>query len=263
MPYIHGHHESVLRSHTWRTVANSAPHLLEHLRPGQRVLDVGCGPGTITAEIAGLVAPGEVIGVDASEEVLERARRHAAESGVEVTYQVADAFALPFADDSFDVVHAHQVLQHVPDPVAMIREMRRVARPGGVVALREGDYGALTWFPPSEGLEEWRHLYHDVSAANGVEADAGRHVLSWALAAGFSEVRPTASVWCFATPEDRAWWSSLWADRVVASEFARQAKEYGLADDVALEALRDAWRAWGAAPDGWYTSVHGEVIATA
>src|SRR5674476_1594575 len=150
--YTHGHHESVLRSHSWRTAANSAAHLLPYLREGQRLLDVGCGPGTITVDLAAHVAPGPVIGVDTSAEVLERARRHAAELGAPVSFQVGDVYALDFPDASFDVVHAHQVLQHLTDPVAALREIRRVTRPGGVVALREGDYGAMTWYPPSAGI---------------------------------------------------------------------------------------------------------------
>ncbi len=263
--YTHGHHESVLRSHSWRTAENSAAHLLPHLRPGLRLLDVGCGPGTITTDLAALVAPGEVIGVDTSEAVLETARARAADAGATVTFQVGDAYALDLPDDSFDVVHAHQVLQHLTDPVAAVREMRRVTRPGGVVALRESDYGAMTWYPASPGLEEWRHLYHEVTTSNGAQADAGRRLLSWTLQAGFTpdQVTPGAGVWCFASPADRLWWSSLWAERVVASDFARQAREYGLADDVALETLRDAWEAWGGEPDGWYATLHGEVVARA
>src|SRR5665648_337353 len=128
--YTHGHHESVLRSHSWRTAANSAAHLLPHLREGQRLLDVGCGPGTITVDLAAHVAPGQVIGVDTSAEVLERARRHAAELGAPVSFQVGDVYALDFPDASFDVVHAHQVLEHLADPVAALREIRRVIRPG-------------------------------------------------------------------------------------------------------------------------------------
>ncbi len=261
--YTHGHHASVLRSHSWRTAENSAAHLLPQLQPGQRLLDVGCGPGTITVDLARRVAPGEVIGIDASEAVLDTARAHAADAGIEVTFAVGDAYALEFPDASFDVVHAHQVLQHLTDPVAALREMRRVTRPGGVVALRESDYGAMTWYPSSPGLEEWRHLYHEVTTANRAQADAGRRLLSWTLQAGFTpdQVTPSAGVWCFATPEDRLWWSSLWAERVVESDFARQAREYGLADDVALESLRDAWEAWGAEPDGWYATLHGEVLA--
>lgn len=261
--YTHGHHPSVLRSHTWRNVENSATYLVPHLAAGASLLDVGCGPGTLTVDLARRVAPGRVVGVDAAEGVLDRARAHADEEGVEVDFQVGDVYDLPFVDDVFDVVHAHQVLQHLSDPVRALREMRRVTRPGGVVAVRDADYGAFTWFPASEGLEEWRHLYREVTSANKAECDAGRRLLAWARAAGFEEISPSASVWCFATEAEREWWSSLWAERTLHSDFARQARELGLADDVALEELHDAWLAWGAEPDGWFLVPHGEVIARA
>jgi ubiquinone/menaquinone biosynthesis C-methylase UbiE len=133
--YTHGHHESVLRSHKWRTVDNSAAYLAPHLTTGISVLDVGCGPGTITADIGRRVAPGRVLGIDASAKVIEEARRDAA-GGSNVEFSVGDLCALPIDDDTFDIVHAHQVLQHLPDPVAALREMKRVCKPGGLVAAR-------------------------------------------------------------------------------------------------------------------------------
>jgi len=127
--YVHGHHESVLRSHRWRTAENSAGYLLPHLAPGMRLLDVGCGPGTITVDLARLVEPGEAVGVDAVEEPLGEARASAATAGVtNVSFQVADGMALPFEDGTFDVVHAHQVLQHVPDPVGVLQIGRASCR---------------------------------------------------------------------------------------------------------------------------------------
>lgn len=262
--YTHGHHESVLRSHRWRTAENSAPHLLPELRPGLRLLDVGCGPGTITADLAGLVAPGEVVGIDRAESVLDAARS-AADGVANLRFEVADVMALPYDDDTFDVVHAHQVLQHLGDPVGALREMRRVTRPGGIVAVRDSDYAAMTWYPASRGLDDWLALYHEVTASNGAEADAGRRLLSWVREAGFDPagITPSAATWCYASPEDRAWWSDLWAERVTASDFARQAVDRGLADDVALEALAEAWRAWGASDDGWFAILHGQVLARA
>ena len=117
MTYTHGHHESVLRSHKWRTVDNSAAYLAPHLTSGTSVLDLGCGPGTITADIGRRVAPGRVLGIDASADVIEEARRDAG-GGPNVEFSVGDLYALEMDDDTFDVVHAHQVLQHLPDPVA-------------------------------------------------------------------------------------------------------------------------------------------------
>jgi SAM-dependent methyltransferase len=262
--YTHGHHESVLRSHRWRTAANSAAYLLPHLAPGLDLLDVGCGPGTLTCDLARAVTPGRTVGLDAAPEVVELARAEAAGRGVaSVTFEVADLFALPFPDDSFDVVHAHQVLQHVADPVGALVEMRRVCRPGGVVAARDGDYPAFTYAPAEPDLDRAIAAYGEVTRANRANWDAGRHLFGWAHAAGFTEVAPSASVWCFATDEDRAWWGGLWADRVTQSAWADQLIDYGIADRSDLQAFADGWRRWAASPDGWFAVLHGEIVAAA
>ena len=258
--YTHGHHESVLRSHKWRTAANSAAYLLPEIRAGQSLLDVGCGPGTITVDLARLVAPGLVVGIDPGGAVLEGARQAAAQAGVEVRFEVGDIYRLAEPDASFDVVHAHQVLQHLPDPVEALRQMRRLCAPGGVVAARDGDYAAMTWYPRVPVLDRWLELYEQVARINGGEPDAGRRLLGWARAAGFAEVRPSASVWCYATPGDRDWWGRMWADRIVSSALAEQAIVAGLATAIELQELSDGWRAWAASPDGWFAVLNGEVL---
>ncbi|MFI6348109.1 class I SAM-dependent methyltransferase [Streptomyces sp. NPDC050560] len=259
--YTHGHHESVLRAHTWRTAANSAAYLLGSLRPHMRVLDVGCGPGTITADLAELVPDGHVTGIDSTEDILAKARATAAERGLaNVDFVAGDVHALDHPDDTFCVVHAHQVLQHVGDPVQALREMRRVCKPGGYVAVRDADYSAMTWYPRSPGMDAWRDLYRRVARANGGEPDAGPRLKSWAMAAGFTDITTTASTWCFSSEEERAWWSALWADRTTASSYAGRAVGGGHATRADLESVAAAWRAWGAAPDGWLGILHGEIL---
>jgi SAM-dependent methyltransferase len=261
--YTHGHHESVLRSHRSRTAANSAGYLLARLRPGLDLLDVGCGPGTITADLAELVAPGRVVAVDSEPTVLDDARAVARERGItNITFAVGDVDELEAADRSFDVVHAHQVLQHLIDPVAALREMRRVCRPDGVVAARDSDYAAMTWYPAVPALDRWQALYHEVTRGNGAEADAGRRLASWAHAAGFTDVRCSASAWCFATPDERGWWSGVWAERVVASRLAEQAVDRGLATRADLEEIASGFREWAAHPDAWFAVLHGEILCT-
>jgi SAM-dependent methyltransferase len=261
--YVHGHHESVLRSHRTRTAANSAAFLLPHLREDMSLLDVGCGPGTITVELAGILASGTVVGVDAAPQALAAARDHARDTR-NVRFEQADVYHLPYPDEAFDVVYAHQVLQHLADPIAALREMRRVTKRGGLVAARDSDYASMTWYPLSAGLERWNDLYHQMTRAGGFEPDAGRRLLSWALAAGFdvANVTASASSWCFTSPAERLWWADTWAQRCVASNFAALAKTAGLADDAALESLADSWRIWAGAPDGWFALLHGEVLAT-
>jgi SAM-dependent methyltransferase len=261
--YTHGHAESVLRSHRWRTVENSAAYLLPRLRPGIDVLDVGCGPGTITIDLAQRVAPARVIGIDAAAEAIDAARAAAREAGVDnLELGTGDVYALDHADDSFDVVHAHQVLQHLGDPIAALREMRRVCGPSGVVAARDSVYRAMSWYPESPALDRWLQLYCAVAEANGGEPDAGSHLRHWCMQAGFASVDASASAWCFATDDERAWWGGLWADRVSGSALGDRAKELRLATDDDLAAMAAGWRAWAAAPDGWFAVVHGEVLAT-
>lgn len=262
--YSHGHHESVLKSHSWRTIENSAAYLSPHLAAGLSVLDVGCGPGTITVEFAERVAPARIVGLDASAEVIEKAAAHAGEVGVtNAEFVVGDAYALPFPDDSFDIVHAHQTLQHVADPVAMLREMRRVAKPGGLVAARDVDYAGTMWFPLFPGLELWMRVYQQVHRSNGGEPDAGRRLKAWAQEAGFSDVVSTASIWCFSSEEDREWWGSMWEARVLQSAFAGDALGKGFASQDDLEQISRAWREWADSEQGWLGMPHGEILGRA
>lgn len=259
--YTHGHSESVLRSHTWRTVDNSAAYLAPHLRPGMRVLDVGSGPGTITVDLAQRVAPGAVVGIEPVDAPIRIATATAAELGVDnVEFRHGDVYALAFDDNTFDVVHAHQVLQHLGDPVAALREMLRVCRPGGLVAARDSDYAAMTWFPADPRLDRWLAVYRAVARGNGAEPDAGRRLLAWAREAGAAQVVPGASVWCHATPAERAWWGGMWADRILSSAIATQAVEGGHATAADLADISAAWREWSAQDDGWFAILHGEVL---
>jgi SAM-dependent methyltransferase len=228
---------------------------------------VGCGPGNITVELAAAVAPGLVTGVDASAYAVDLARA-TAESAASPTsttprleFVLGDALALSFADASYDVVHAHQVLQHLAEPVAALVEMRRVCRPGGLIAVRDGDYAGMTWYPQVPALDEWQDLYRRIARRNGGEPDAGRRLLSWAHAAGLRDVTATASTWCYATPDERAWWGTMWADRMTDSTIATQAMNEGYATRSDLERIAAGWRTWAADPDGWFAAVHGEVLA--
>jgi ubiquinone/menaquinone biosynthesis C-methylase UbiE len=260
--YTHGHHDSVLRSHRWRTAQNSAGYLLPHLRRGVSLLDVGCGPGTITIDLAARVAPGLVLGVDRERAVIaEAARLRPAGNATNLTFTTGDAYSLELDDQSFDVVHAHQVLQHLTNPVAAVVEMRRVLRPGGLLAVRDSDYGSFIWAPSDPLLDRWMAVYHDVCRRNGADADAGRSLPAWVRAAGFTHIEASSSTWTFAEARDRAWWGELWAERVLKSSFAEQAVRYGLSTGEELASISRSWRRWAEQEDGLFVAVHVEVIA--
>lgn len=260
--YTHGHHESVLRSHRWRTAENSAGFLLPELAVGDQVLDVGCGPGTISADLARRVAPGLLNAIDISEGVIEIAQTlHEGEEFSNLRFSVDNVYDLSFEDESFDVVYAHQVLQHLSEPVSALSEMRRVLRMGGVLAVRDSDYGAFVWSPEDPRLDAWMDLYQRVTSANGAQANAGRHLAHWVRDAGFSNAEVTSSNWTFHTAHDREWWGGLWADRVRDSDFAVQAISFGFATEADLEMMAEAFRDWSRNDDGVFVVVSVEVLA--
>lgn len=259
--YVANHHSSVLKMHSWRTAQNSIPYLLPSIKPDMKILDVGCGPGTIAVDLAKLVPSGHLTGVEYLAAPLEAARSHAAREQVQnIDFRVGDVHALEFADGSFDVVHAHQVLQHVRDPVQGLREMRRVARKGGIVALRES--ASMTWYPDMPVLMEWKDLHMRVSKARGGNPDPGSWIHVWAREAGFKreDIKCSTGTWCYSTKEEREWWSALWAERVTATSFADHAVEGGFCTREDLERIAEGWREWGRNEDSWFTILHGEII---
>ncbi len=292
--YAHGYHTVIVDSYARRTAQTCAAFVLPRLEPHHELLDLGCGPGTITADLARHVR--RVVGVDTSAEMVRQARQAAvkAQAQVEVevktegegssvgalgaeaenagevhcgsemgnvSFEIASAYQLPFAEDSFDVIYAHQVMQHLGDPVAALREARRVLRPGGLVALRDSDYDTMVHAPREPAIERWRELYHLVSAANGGEADAGRFLMGWVLKAGFSEPAVTASAVTHATPEARQAWGQMWAVRALESDFAKHVTANGFANRNELEEISVAFRRWADSDDGFWGYLCGEVIA--
>lgn len=264
--YTHGHHESVLRSHRWRTARNSAGYLLPWLKQSDRLLDVGCGPGTLTVDLARRLPWGSAIGIDASCDVVQSASELATRTGANnVTFAVADARSLSACPAVSSlrrptVVHAHQVLQHVADPVAMLKEMMRVVVPGGLVAVRDADYSAMSWWPRSPALQHWSDLYRRVARADGGEPDAGRRLLGWACAAGLELVEVSTDRWVFSTPQERDWWAEGWATRITESRVATRAVELGLASRAELATVAAGWRDWAHRPDAWFAVAHGQIL---
>ena len=259
--YTHGHDESVLRSHNNRTVENSAHYFLNELKSGRRLLDIGSGPGTITADFADRLAPGRVTAVEATAEALDLTKAEINRQGLtNVDFLISDAHDLEIPDDSFDIVHAHQVLQHLGDPVQALREMKRVCKPGGIVTVRDADYGGFIWYPNLPELDQWMKWYQNAARANGGEPNAGRHLLSWAQRAGFNNIISTSSTWCLSTPESRVWWGEMWAERILKSKIAGQLRDDGIATQADLERVSKAWREWLASEDGWMSLVHGEIV---
>lgn len=255
--YTHGHAPATVRQHGQRTAAEAAAFILDDLCSGMRVLDVGCGPGSITRGLAERVAPAEVVGLDASADVLAIARQEAVARGIEnLRFQRGDAYALPFADDAFDVAFAHQVLQHLREPAAALREMLRVVKRDGLVAVREVDWGTVAYWPPDAWIDRFIETHMKTWRRNGGEPAMGRQLRALFNAIDVTDVRITSSTWCYATPRETEEWGDSYAARLLTSPMGSRAVAYGYASQSDLEAMADAFRSWARTPDAFWTFTH-------
>lgn len=260
--YSHGHHESVVKTHARRTAQDSAAFLLPHIKPTDKILDVGSGPGSITIDLAVIAHQGEVIGGDQSAEVVKQAQALAEQRQVKnVSFQQMDGNHLPFDDNTFDIVYSHQTLQHVADPVSLLKEMRRVTKPDGFVAARDADYKSFAWYPEHPGLDKWMAVYQKVAKANGAQPNGGRYLASWAREAGFAseDVQFSWTTWNYQNDDGRVFGAS-WVDRTVHSSYATGAKQHGFASDQDLREISEAWKEWSSTDDCFIVIPNGEIL---
>ena len=255
--YTHGHAPATVRQHAQRTAEEAAAFLLPELRSGMRLLDVGCGPGSITRGLAERVAPGEVVGLDLSQETLEAARHDAAVRGLHnLRYEEGSVYRLRFPDASFDVAYAHQVFQHLREREAALREMLRVVRPGGLVAIRDVDWGTVAYWPRDTWIDRFIEVHHQTWYRNGGEPRLGRELRALFNDPALTDLRITASVWCYATPTETIEWGESYAQRLLTSPMGGRAIDYGYATRADIEAMAAAFRAWAVHPDAMWVFTH-------
>jgi SAM-dependent methyltransferase len=224
-----------------------------------RLLDCGCGVGSITLGLAAVVAPAEVVGIDLQPAQVERARVLAAEHGVRnVRFEVGSVYALPLPDASVEAAFAHTLLFQLRDPLAALREMRRVLKPGGVVGIADADTGTLISEPERPLITDMYHLFWKVIRHHGGNPFFGRQERRILLEAGFS--RPVASP-TFETSGARG---TLGETRELASWLIDQLRQpafvalvtaRGWADEAALDAMEAELRAWGERSDAYHAAM--------
>ncbi|KAI0425008.1 methyltransferase type 11 [Xylaria sp. FL1042] len=261
---------AMVASYSRRTAAVNSAYMLPLLKPDMRILDVGCGPGTITLDLADHVPEGSVTGVDSSSQAIETARELCKQRGTaNASFSVGDVSKLPFDDDSFDVVHAHQVLGHLPGkqdepgPVWGLREMRRVCKPGGLVCAREVDWSTIVIYPRVEGVNESLALLGRL-AQNAGKTMAGGRGREFARRAGFSaeQISASAAVVTHTNEAGREWAGANMASRLEASSDLKKAVELGFATEEEVARMPKAWREWAKSDDAFYSMVDGQIVCT-
>ena len=234
-----------------RTGGSHAAFFLPHLRPGMSLLDCGCGPGSITIDLAEVVSPGQVIGVDVDVGQIELAQKLAAERGIpNVRFETGDIYELSFPDDSFDAVFAHGVLEHLRQPGQALTEVRRVLKPGGIVGVRSVDLDGLLLATPASLLAQTVDLMVRLHKHNGGNQYFGKHLRASLREAGFTGVEASASYESYGTPDATRWYGEGLAAFILGPNFD-QVTELGWADSETLEKMSAAWKVWAENPDAF------------
>lgn len=237
-----------------RRAAQWVPFLLPHLRPGMRLLDVGCGVGSITLDLAELVAPGVVVGVDMDEAQLTIAREAAATRGLtNASFTVGSVYELPFANASFDVALAHTLLLHLSDQLRALRELRRVLAPGGLVAVSDDYFGAWAFAPEDSPVRRlMTEIVPRVVAAAGGSPYYSPRLRGLLLEAGFvgAEGHAVATEQYGTLAETRRF-AAIIARMLQNAELTGFMVAQGLVSAEELPRLREAALAWGERPDAF------------
>jgi ubiquinone/menaquinone biosynthesis C-methylase UbiE len=234
-----------------RTAARDAAFFLPYLRPGLRLLDVGCGPGSITTGVAAAVAPGVTVGIDLQPVQVVQAQA-TTRTAATLRFACADAYHLPFLDSSFDAVFAHAVVMHLREPVRALAELRRVLRPDGVIGLRDPDGGTI-FVPETPVLAQWRTLAERVRQHHGTSLYRGRQHRRLLREAGFARTAAAATLTSTGTlaetRQSAAFFTAQWQG------LARTALAQGWVDTAQVAAIAAELEAWAERPDAFSTSV--------
>jgi SAM-dependent methyltransferase len=240
-----------------KRTGEAAAFLAPHLRRGMRLIDCGCGPGSITVDLARAVAPGEAIGVDLRENALRQARTLARERGIaNMAFHTATVYHLPYADGSFDAAFASAVLQHLAAPLAALKEVRRVLKPGGIIGIADGSSTTTFRYPTNPLLQAWdrlRGLEREYNTGRPSEALELRILLR---EAGFARTQASGALVTEAGPPA----GTLEETRMLARNhvirlrgiLGKLAIAQGWATREELEQMAEALIAWGEAPDAFY-----------
>jgi len=228
-----------------------ADFLLPHLTRDLHLVDVGCGSGELSLELAAEV--GRLTGIDEDTAEIASARAAAAASSVgNADFEVGDAYALGLPDDGVDAVLGHSVLEALDRPGDALDEMRRVLRPGGIVAVASVEYGGLVLAGPDAPLlRRFYEIRERLWLAEGADPYLGRELRGLLIGHGFTRVRASTTYVCYGDEAAVREFGLGRADDCVDDWYVESAQRHGLATPHDLERMRHAWLTWADSPSSY------------
>ena len=257
----HGVTPGLRQDYVKRTAEHQAAFALPHLRPGMDLLDVGCGPGSITLGLARAVAPGHVIGIDHDKKHIQAARAMAVDNGVDnISFEIGDALNLPFDNCAFEAVYENDLFTHLAqNAVRAAREAYRLLKEGGILAARDVDVQSAVWGNQSEPIKELDRLMIAWQRERGSDVTLGKRLPAILREAGFIHIGKSVSADSKGDPESVQSHTQITLN-LLDGPFGKAILDNGWGDKATVERLKGAIRAWGGHPDSFFANVHVEVI---
>ncbi len=244
--YVLGYADNIVKQLNTRSVAREGAFVLPYLQPDHNFLDVGCGPGSISLGFAKALTAGNVQAIDVDAEQIAIARKAASQQDVtNIEFQQADVYALPFADNQFDCVFAHTVFMHLSDPAKALRELWRVCKPGGVIAIREGAGGFdhFSDFPLQSRYIDLSQLLMAVTGLNEGKPYIAVQLKSYLQQAGFECVAINSRSEVYTGQEDMQLLLN-WYQSIFSGELGCLAVSSGLLSESELQTLLNSMHHW-------------------
>lgn len=255
--------DALLEFFSQRHARTHAAFFISQLKPGMKVLDCGCGPGSITLDLAELVFPGKVIGIDIESRHIDWAKQLQLDRKVQnAKFLVADLNDLPFDNGTFDAAFAHGVVEYFKDPVHAFDEIRRVLKDDGVLGARHGDWGGFLFATKNKYAKKAMSIFVKMVKKNGGNPLFGRYQSAYLKMAGFSKVESSASYDCWTpTLEGARRVGEFMKAYFTSKEFVIPALKYGLVDKKILPKVQSAFDDWGIDENVFAAEAWGEAVA--
>lgn len=257
----HGVTPGLRQDYALRTAEHQAAFVLPYLRPGMNLLDVGCGPGTITLGLAKAVVPGHVTGIDHDYAHIEAAKKLANQQGmIHVTFQTGSALSLPFENGIFDAAFENNVFTHLAeDALLAAREIFRVLKPGGLFAARDVDTDSVVWGHLNDTIRQLDHLFTTWLQSRGSNTTIGKHLPAILREAGFTGTLKSVSADTKGKPDETRSHAGITIS-LLEGPFGRDIVDKGWVERSTVEKFKESIREWGEHPDAFFANVHVEVV---
>lgn len=246
--YTPGYSHNATQFMAQRHADAHAGFFMPYLKPGMSVLDCGCGPGSITLDLATQLTEGYIIGIDINESQIETAQNQGSHLK-NIHFQIANVYDLPFDHGQFDAVFSHALMEHLSDPIAALQEIKRVLKPQGILGVCSPDWRGFIISPLTPALEAAIHFYQKIQIENGGNPYIGAHLATLMLKAGFHQVSADARYECY---PDRELIGEYLAQRLECAPQLDKAIEKNLIGAQTLQEMIQALRTWQHKPEGLF-----------